>query len=681
MQALFKEYLFTKNILVFEGQEKSPDAASTLISLYALFNIRITQGAELAQPEMIHLADDQLGSHVPAPFYQGFPQSVRNLSKEEKLFDQLLHYTVTYGFGCFSQPGHSLLEEAVRRSIFAQLTEEKYVTIVPQEQAVQILKGYVKNLLAGTRPLSDSQYEMVKEYLLTYQPALSHCASKNTAVRLLLDTRDPAYARFLSMSDVIRLVEELNYREYDCTNIRMLNLRNQDRKFLTAVIDRLLSSQKCDIRTCYEKKALWAGLLHHIHYRPKTEAGRQFADCMRGPGNESVYAEFEKALAAQDIQTAVLALKQGKGSGAMLRNLNYIFSRCQTPEEREFVMQQLNGGTPLVLIQLLMHYHLSSQALDLRTFRFPKYGMLRVHRETREEGDRRHFHMPQSDAQMLSQLLTEKLQRLLKNRLGKVYIDPAMEKIALPIQESTTQGGYRVLPKGSRIAIPEGKIVRSFTYWEAVNDIDLSVIGMDSQGRQKEFSWRNFWRLDSNGLIFSGDQTSGYFGGSEYFDVDLDLFQVEYPDMDYLIFCDNVYSGTPFSKCRCTAGFMLRDQMDSGEVFEPKTVESSFQIRCSSTFAYLFAIDLKQREFVWLNIARDEDATVAGTTSLQFLLDYCRITDLFSAAAFFRMMAEQVVEDPMEADVILSDQHLPQIPEQAEVIHSCDVERMIALLN
>ena len=127
----------------------------------------------------------------------------------------------------------------------------------------------------------------------------------------------------------------------------------------------------------------------------------------------------------------------------------------------------------------------------------------------------------------------------------------------------------------------------------------------------------------SDAITYSGDETSGYNGGSEYFDINLPEFKARYPEYRYLIFCDNVFSGVNFNKCFCKAGYMLRDEDDSGEIYEPKTVESAFLVDCESTFAYLFGIDLLKNEFIWLNLARNSNAQVAGNTPLAFLLDYC----------------------------------------------------------
>ena len=135
MQKIFKDYLFGKHILVHESGVKCEDAFETLFALANLFNIRITEGQALATKDMIETASEQIGVDVPAPFYTGFPQSVRALSKDALLFDQLVHYTVTYGFGNFSEAGHSLLEEKFERAAFKEDCEIKDFVILTEQEA------------------------------------------------------------------------------------------------------------------------------------------------------------------------------------------------------------------------------------------------------------------------------------------------------------------------------------------------------------------------------------------------------------------------------------------------------------------------------------------------------------------------------------------------------------------
>ncbi len=680
MKPIYKEYLFQKNYLVAEGDGEGKDRFEVLFSLAALFGIRVVAGEKLAREDLIPFVSRQLGTDVPEPFYRGFPRSVRALSSDTLLFDQVLHYLDTYGLGRWDEAGHSRFETLLERAAFREDAQVRDFTIITEEEALELLAGSVGDLLLSSRPLSDSRYALVLSYVLDFSPEIERCASKNTAVRLLADSRDLRFARFLSMSDVIKLADEINFRDYGNENLKKLNLRNRDRKFIAAVMDRLFQLRRCDLRTCCEKKAIWCGLLHHIHYRPGEELARRFVACMRGKENLSVYSEFEKALAEQDVQKAVRTLREGKGSGALLRNLNYLLSRCSAPEETKLVTEAIDGENVVVLIQLLLEYSGYTAVKSPRDFRFTSHNRLKVHRETGEEVEKRRSLISEEQAAELCAAVDHKLREALRFRLGKVYVDPEMKRIALPVQENTAQGGLGVLPRGSRLPLEAGKKIRAFTYWEKVDDIDLSVIGLDEEGRQTEFSWRTMFENQSGALSYSGDQTSGYHGGSEYFDLDPEAFREKYPRIRYLVFCANVFSGRDFSECLCKAGYMLRDAEDSGEVFEPKTVQSSFLVNCSSTFAYLFGIDLASREFVWLNTARQGSARIAGDSSLGFLLRYFRAASVINMYSFFEMMASELTETSAHAELIVSDRSEDAVV-GAELIRSCDFEKILALMN
>ena len=277
-------------------------------------------------------------------------------------------------------------------------------------------------------------------------------------------------------------------------------------------------------------------------------------------------------------------------------------------------------------------------------------------------------------------ILRDILKRNYSGKLGKVYIDEDMKNIALPIQENTSMGGYGMLPRGSRVNLPEGKKMRAFTYWEKVNDVDLSIIGVDDDLNQTEFSWRTMFDAQSEAICYSGDETSGYYGGSEYFDIDFDLIKIKYPKIKYFILCNNVYSGTNFDKCVCNAGFMMREVVDSGEVFEPKTVTSKYVINCPSTFAYLYAIDVESRQIIWLNTAKSSDEIVAGNTKVGFLLDYLNATDVINMHSFFTMLSSEIVLDPLDADLVVSDKSV-QTTEGVEIVHSYDIDKVLSYVN
>ena len=214
-----------------------------------------------------------------------------------------------------------------------------------------------------------------------------------------------------------------------------------------------------------------------------------------------------------------------------------------------------------------------------------------------------------------------------------------------------------------------------------MDDVDLSVIGLDAEDRQIEFSWRTMAGEQSDAITYSGDETSGYQGGSEFFDIEMEAFRSRYPSVKYMIFCDNVYTyGMRFADCVCRAGYMMRDREDSGEIFEPKTVSSSYTVNCLSSFAYLFGFDLERNEFVWLNSAVHSREQVAGETDLALLKPLFAAADTLNVYDLFRMLAAEITEKPEEAEIVVSDQDV-KLQAGAEQIHSWDTDRLLQLME
>lgn len=680
MKDIFLKHLFEKHIFVSSMGDSQDNAFETVYSLADMFKIKIVSGADLASSEMIELASVMLGVSVPEPFYKGFPESARELSEDALLFDQMLSYARTYGLNDFSSPVHSVLEEYIERRAFDEKVVAKEFTIISIEEAERILKEDIEDLLHTSRPLAEDKFELIVEYIKEYDYKIAFCDSKNTLIRLLVLLGDESLSDFLVMSDVIKLLEEISYTFYNNENVRKLNLKNKHRKLIKTVMDRLFANGKVDLQNCFEKKAIWNGLLHHIHYKPITPEARKFVDAMRGDTNGSAYSAFEKRMAAGEIREAMIGLQNDKGGAAVLRKLSYIISRCENPEDIDYVIDHLESVNKVVLLQLYMQYVNPVRKCNGRTFQYTKFNMLKVHKETAKEMDKRKSYISDEAAQKLCIKIKKILEKTLQNKLGTVYIDEAMKNIALPIKESTSSGGYGILPKGSRIPLEKGKKIRAFTYWEKVDDIDLSVIGVTSDGKQIEFSWRTMFKNQNMAITYSGDTTAGYDGGSEYFDIDVDKFKKSYPNVDYLVFCNNVFSRMNFSKVVCRAGYMLRDNKDSGEIFEPKTVDTSFTINAESTFAYLFGIDLASSELVWLNTARNSSAAVAGSTDVNFLTDYFYITSYMNVYKLFEMMATRLVDDPSEADIVISDKEY-ELPENVSQIHSYDITKIMSYIG
>ena len=602
MKAVFEDYLFQQHYLVATSDQPTEHACEALIALANFAKIRVTGYLELATLEMLKVAQRNIGCDVPEPFYRGFPKSVFELTPAELAIDQFLHYLRTYGLGDFSERGHSLFETYHERLDFDEDVNYKDFAIITPVEAKAILDEAVRGFLASTRPLSSFSYSFVQAYFETWpECTIDACASKDTAVSLLLDTRNVELASLIKLSDVIRMVEWLLERTGRQT-LSKLNLRNCDRVFITAVIDRLFELKHADVGNCLEKRRVWCGILHHLHYKPTCDEARAFCDAIRNKDQRSAYSAMERCLAEGDVRGATDALRKAKGPGAVLRH--------QTDSERArkdiaYVLNACMTTNKIMLIQLMIAGASSSFAHkeSPRYFKFTHLGKMRMHEETPKEASRRKSQLSPAIGEIIDTWLQDQFTAACKDTLGKVYVADEMKTAALPLFEASSMDGFQTLPCGTRIPLPKDKVIRAFTYWEWVDDIDLSCFLFDGMKKRKELSWRTMSDEQSEAITFSGDETSGYRGGSEYFDV-----------------------------------------------FEPATVETSFPITCTSSMAYLFALDLADPALIWLNIARDSNLNVAGTdNSLGAIIGHLNVTDTMNVHKFASALATEVVDTVEEA--------------------------------
>ena len=681
MKDIIKDYLFSKSIFVKEDAEVAENQPEVVYTLAKLFNIVLSEGASLAMLSFVKLAARMLGHYVWPPFYVGFPESVKELSKGELLVDQLWHYYNTYGQGNFAEPGHSVLEKPVVRKLFSEKTPIKYFRALSESAAIEEAKAAAQALLAGTRPLSVMQYGFVCAVIDDYGLVIEKIASKQTAVSLLLDKGEILpYAKGLWVSDTVKVVESLLYRSYRGQKINALSLKTRDKKLLCRLLDYFFENGRDNLKACCEKRATLVGILHHIHYKPKNERAEAFLIAIRGKEKKSTYSAFEAKLQEGDAVAAAALLKKEKGDTALLRSLFYLISRAKTEEEIAAILNMPENPQPIALWQLLLKTVFQKQERGGRTFAFTRNNLRVSHTETDEERRRRKSLLPAKTVDAVKRVLREKLALHYKGKLGRVYIDPDMKNVALPLEESTSMGGFGTLPTGSVAYLPPAKKLRAFVYWEKVDDIDFSCIGLSERAEVTEFSWRTMYFENGNGLLFSGDQTSGYKGGSEYFDLDVPLYRQRHPEVRYLVFCGNVFSRTPFRQCVCRAGYMERDEAESGEIFEPKTVKTSFAVSADSTEAYFFAFDLKKNRLVWLNKGVESSYIIAAEGDKRGLIRYMQQVDHVNLYGFFSMLATSCVKSPERAEVVVSDKEL-SLPEGVLQIRSSDMDKVVALLN
>lgn len=232
MHDILKKYLFDKCILVNDTNDNK-DYKAVLLALANKLGIQIVEGEKKLNIDIFKYASKMMGENIPLPFYEGFPESVLKLTVDELQLDQLIHYIITYGQGDFSTPGHSLLEENIKRNAFSEFYQIKKFRVLSLDEAIEYLYSVMDDMASNSRPLTQAQYDV---FLLMYEEygyLPKNFKSKDILARLYLDTNKDIFISYFELNDVLRILGYIQNDYYRKSELLPLNLKNCHRKIIT----------------------------------------------------------------------------------------------------------------------------------------------------------------------------------------------------------------------------------------------------------------------------------------------------------------------------------------------------------------------------------------------------------------------------------------------------------------
>ena len=386
---------------------------------------------------------------------------------------------------------------------------------------------------------------------------------------------------------------------------------------------------------------------------------------------KSFAGRVDAAVASGDVNTVVSLLK--KRPGEFARRIDFLLRIFDKDADRKAVIMGFasvaKDVSSTVLLQVREHFiNKLDGSDDMRVF-FPKGNLARSYyiKNNRTEA------IPEDTMKMVIAVCENTLVNIYGNRefLGKVYIDKALKDYTVPFSLRSAGKTMTAVSRGSRIAIDDNtKVIRPFIWWtntkDDIIDVDLSVaVFADDWNCLEHVSYSN---LKSNrfGICHSGDITNGGpvdgEGVAEFIDLDID--KALSAGARYAVFNVYNFSDENFSKMEHAAfGFMTRNDMKSGKIFEPSTVKQRMDLASATTTCIPVIFDLKERVFVWCDMALTADHVRAGygginvESNLPSVVVTCKamvdvkkpnLYDLF----IFNAKARSVITDnPDEADV------------------------------
>ncbi len=557
-------------------------------------------------PFYTRLIDDlktHLGAHVHFnPMYPDFPQQVKEASENELYTNAFFHYLGDWIgkriLPHYEKKPRPQLKDTIRLNVIALGTEDDF-------------KAIFTGLMSAKTSVSESDKQDL-EWFVTYYgkeviPMLPATIplKENVAVflGLLLKNGIEAEALFLlhlkTATDVLRTATAISGGDVSLAeNTRFVTVSKKNRRLLLQALEHCGNITEDMLR----HKNRWKRLgekLHPFEYKTRFPKCCAAFDVIRHDRPfETFNSKVEKAIASHNMLQAVEILKARPGEFA--RRLDKLVRHAADPDAVISSFRQVAASVSSpVLLQVYAHFRKRPQPAELRAF-FPK-GNVGLVKAIAHQLPPIAAHLCGEIAAICEQALIQTFKSY--KPLGKVFLDEALKNYTVPFALRSASKALKTVSRGSRIALPPGDTIRFFIYWKdgaERTDLDLSALALDVNSQFKTVI--SYYNLKDLGGYHSGDITSAPEGASEFIDVEMAEFLKR--GIRYVLMSVNSFTWQPYCDLPiCFAGFMIRQHPNSGEIYDPLTVETKFDLTATSRIAIPLIIDLEERQAIWVDLS------------------------------------------------------------------------------
>lgn len=583
---------------------------ANLLSLGYALNaeaLEAAQGATTAQLEsVLEVARALKGDSDYKPMYPNFPAQVAEASDAELYINAMLHY-----FGDWI--GVRIVPDYVKaeRPELVGRVDITVLGIVGEKQLTEL----ANRLVTQGQPFSETD----KADLAVLKPfvAAAETGIKENAASLAIMFPDLDWsASFKTIVDILRLAVAYSGGDVSLSENTRFKLTRGQRRTILGMIEALLAERATAAEDFGRHTEQWKRLaksLHHGEYATRFPIASDYLGALQaGNGVPTFNARVEYAiLNAGALQAGSRVVDSSQNYGTALRLLTGrpgVFARRlfelinKFPAERAQTVAAFKDVASQVSIPVLvqMHNHFSSPSAEqlaqriIRTKTHP-VGLVVDNQLTGDYSD-----------------VLDAIGAGLTGRKSELRVRIDMDKAAqyaVPLAVRTASAGLRQIGRGSRIKIAGDKgTVRLFMHWRNMDsdeysgrvDLDLSaVFATEDFSSIKQVAYYNL-REQAISSFHSGDITSAPDGAAEF--IDIDIARALKAGFRYVLPTVYNYTRQPLSEVpEAWAGVMLRNEPNSGEIFDPATVAERFDLTVKAPNATPFAFDLVTRELIWLD--------------------------------------------------------------------------------
>lgn len=377
------------------------------------------------------------------------------------------------------------------------------------------------------------------------------------------------------------------------------------------------------------------------------------------------YGEYESALA-----------ELVKRPGELARRLDQLLRETyKEPVIRSFASVAEKVSTP-VLLQVREHFLHRAEQADVRVF-FPKGSLAKCHSERNDLPD-----IDERYCQEVVRICENALVKIYGQRepMGKVYLSEDYRNYVVPFSQRSASKAMKTIVRGSRLPMDsQTNAVRAFIWWTNMDkcdfesydsgriDIDLSAAIFDENWNYMEHvSYTNLksakYKACHSGDIVNGGPVDGD-GVSEFLDVDVDSVVrcgARYVVYQVYSFTCQTYADMPHAMF----GWMERADVDSGEIYEPKTVEQKLDLTADSMVCIPVIFDCVKREFIWCDMnmslsgihanigGNNLESNLSGVAAVCYSMVNVKKPDLYDLIALNVMGRGVLVDNREDADIV-----------------------------
>lgn len=598
--------------------------------------------------------------------YPNFPKQVAEADDAELWINAILHYI---SFGTWL-PEY----EKVERAPLTELSKRQELTLGDLED----LKEIFTNLISSKTSLAQQDYKDLEWCLENVEESWNWIPEEITfkeilawiSAKLVKEVKTEVLAKhYKTVTDVLRLAVSLSDGDISLAeNTKFKSFSRKERRIIMSLLAQCSNLEE----DMWRYREQWIRLGERLH--PGEFKGQAFKKVQLT--FKSIREEKKPLFWTGKVEGLIKSPEHNKDEmetllglltqrpGEFARRLDKLLR--DYPDYSDEIVESFSTvadkvSTP-VLLQTLAHFQYRN-CEDLRTV-MPKGNVAKIQLLDS-------FSQEIGDTTKLRVVIINALDKQYSKRspLGNVWIDDELKNFIVPFSQRSATSTYKSMTRGSRFTLAQ-KNVRFFIWWTNTEfgcyhvDLDLSVAFYNENWGYVDHVSYTELKNSSLRCYHSGDITNGGAfgskGASEFIDVDLDAMLNG--GVRYVVPQVHSYTGEPFSQVPCTFGWMERSDLNSGEIYEPTTVENQISLSSEGRYTVPLVIDCKERKVIWTDLSgqfqsaqfNNLESNLVGTTLAAYAMVNLKRTTMFQVAALNALARGKVVERVEDADVIFT---------------------------